>query len=164
MATTLQFLVHDAPSHESHVDSRTFWFINHNIQVKCASSENRTLLLHRLCATFLVDITGASSQLCSDSVYVLWKTHRWRLVTFPLQHWTIIIKLVIIFLNILIEGAHLAWKWARNCLCEHSTSCFSKEQHWFYALLYSLPLSAILCKLAHKQIQHNTSTAGKCKN
>jgi hypothetical protein len=49
-------------------------------------------------------------------------------------------------------------------LCDHDTSCFSKEQHCFYALFYSLPMSAILCKLAHEQKQRDTNALGKSKN
>jgi hypothetical protein len=47
--------------------------------------------------------------------------------------------------------------------CDHKTSHFNKE-HCFYALFYSLPLSAILCKLAHEQEQRDTSALGKNKN
>jgi hypothetical protein len=49
-------------------------------------------------------------------------------------------------------------------VCDHNISCLNEEQHGFYALFYSLPLSAILCKLAHEQEQHDTSALGKSKN
>jgi hypothetical protein len=84
----------------------------------------------------------------------------------PLQHWTTIIKLVIKFMT--------CFKWRRQSLlrmgtksplCEYNTSCFSKEQHCFYALFYSLSLSAILSRLAHahEEDECDTSALGKSK-
>jgi hypothetical protein len=81
--------------------------------------------------------TGASVQSHSDSINVLWRTHRWRLETFPLQHWIIIIKLVIKFMKCFEWRCPLHLKMGmKPHLCYHSTSCFSKEQHCFYALFY----------------------------
>jgi hypothetical protein len=72
------------------------------------------------------------------------ENHRGRPATFPLKHWTIIIKLIIKFMN--------CFEWRRPSrlkmgmtppLCDHSTSCFSKEQHYFYA--FWINLHDLLC-------------------
>jgi hypothetical protein len=49
-------------------------------------------------------------------------------------------------------------------LFDHNTTSFSKEQHDLMRSTASLPLSAILCKLAHEQQQNDTSTLGESKN
>jgi hypothetical protein len=49
-------------------------------------------------------------------------------------------------------------------LCYHNTTCFSEEQRCFYVLFYSLPLSAILCKLVHEQEQCDTSAVRNSKS
>jgi hypothetical protein len=88
----------------------------------------------QLCSSLLCWFTGASVQRYSDSFSVLRRTHRWRPVMFPLQQWTIIIKLIIKFMNC------LQWRLTSHLkmgmkppLCDHNTSCFGKEQHCFYA-------------------------------
>jgi hypothetical protein len=80
-------------------------------------------------------ITGASLQRHIYSVNVPRRMYRWR-PAFPLQHWRIIIKLVIKFTNCFEWTCPSRSKMDRNSLCDHNTSCFSKEQHCFYALFY----------------------------
>jgi hypothetical protein len=98
--------------------------------------------------------TGASLQRHSDSVHVLWRMHRWRPGTFPLQHQTIIIKLVIKFIT-RFEWRHPSRlkMGVKPPSCDHSISCFSKEQCCFYVLFYSLPLSAILSRNSPKLVR-----------
>jgi hypothetical protein len=98
-----------------------------------------------ICCTDHLDIpschpcwfTGASLQRHSDSASVLWRMHWLRPTTFSLQHWTINIKLVIKFTNCFEWRRPSCLKMAWNPpLCDHNTSCFSKEQRCFYSLLY----------------------------
>jgi hypothetical protein len=53
-------------------------------------------------------------------------------------------------------------------LCDHNTSCFNKEQHCFYALLYRVflcqPSYVNLCKLVHEQEQCDTNALRNSQN
>jgi hypothetical protein len=69
------------------------------IQITFQHSLHRSSGYPYLCCRFPCCFTGASLQRHSDSVNALRRTHKWRSVIFPLQHWTIIIKLVIKFMN-----------------------------------------------------------------
>jgi hypothetical protein len=77
--------------------NRTFCLLTTPSKRKCASSENCTdhLDIPRCAAALLVDLLECRC----DSTDVPQTTHRWRLVTFALQHWTINIKQVIKFIS-----------------------------------------------------------------
>jgi hypothetical protein len=74
-----------------------------------------------MCCRLRCWFNGASLQHHSDSINVLQRMNRCRMATFLLQHWTVIIKLVVKFMNFLNEGAHCVSKWAWNCLCVTTT-------------------------------------------
>jgi hypothetical protein len=93
-----------------------------------------------------LDIPSCAAAFLVDLLGFLYTVTLAASATFSLQHWTIIIKLVLKFMNCFEWRCLSCLKMGTQLpLCAHNTSCFNRKQHWVHVLFYSLPLSAILC-------------------
>jgi hypothetical protein len=119
-----------------------------------------------LCCILPSWFTGAYLKCHCDSISVLQKCRdeSWR--CFLSNTLTIIIKLVIKFMNCFEWRRPLCLKMGTNHPCVTTTLLVSVKNNTVFMCCStdSLPLFAIMCKLAHEQEQHNTSMFGRSKN